>query len=178
LRRLTISIDRILDRLSLGLTHVASIGLVLLVVLVNVDIFARYLLNRSTMIADEYGGYLFVWITMLGVLHTLRAERFLNVMFVVERLSPRGRNLLGISAAGIGFVVCAILAYGTIRLVNTSVMFGTRSIQYSGTPLVWPQLILPVGFVLLCVAYLQEIARRSLGVARQDSQPEITDLPL
>jgi TRAP-type C4-dicarboxylate transport system permease small subunit len=147
----------------LVLGRVAAILLVLLLVLINVEVVARYVFNGSTLIADEYGGYLMAWITMLGAVHLLRADRHLTMTWLVDRLSPRARNAAGLAAAVVGLSISVILLYATALLVIGSARFGTVSIQPSATPLVWPQLILPIGYALLCVAYVEEIARRALG---------------
>ena len=147
----------------LVLGRVAAVLLVLLLVLINVEVVARYLFNGSTLVADEYGGYLMAWITMLGAVHLLRADRHLTMTWLVDRLSPPARNAVAIVAAVIGLAIGMVLTYSTSLLVIGSARFGTLSIQPSATPLVWPQLILPAGYALLCLAYVEEIARRLLG---------------
>ena len=57
--------------------------LVAMVVLVCAEIAARTLLGSSTLIADEYSGYLFVWITLIGFAHALQLGTFLRVEQVV-----------------------------------------------------------------------------------------------
>jgi TRAP-type C4-dicarboxylate transport system permease small subunit len=147
------SAERVLGR-------AAAVLLVLLLVLINVEVVARYAFNRSTLIADEYGGYLMAWITMLGAVHLLRADRHLTMSLFVDKLSPRARNAAGVIAAILGLCISAILLYATSLLVISSARFGSVSIQPSATPLVWPQLILPIGYALLCVAYVDEIVHR------------------
>ena len=73
---------------STGVSHVlASIFLVGLFFLVNIEIFVRFIFNRSTLVADEYGGYLFVGICFFGFARTLKSGQFLRVSFVVENLN-------------------------------------------------------------------------------------------
>jgi len=156
-------IARIFAATEFALGRIAGVLLVALLILTNVEVAARYLFNTSTLIADEYGGYLMACMTMLGALHLLRADRHLTMTWLVDRLSPRTRNGLGICAAVIGLVISALLMFSTYQLVATSARLGTTSIQPSATPLVWPQLILPIGYTLLCLAYAEEIVRRALG---------------
>src|SRR5689334_4698231 len=164
-------IGRLLAAIEAGLGHVAGFLLVLLLVLINVEVAARYVFNTSTLMADEYGGYLMAWITMLGAVHILRADRHLTMTAFVDRLSPRARNAAGIVAAMIGLGICIVLLYATCVLVGNSARFGSRSIQPSATPLLWPQSIVPIGYALLCLAYVEEIARRLRGLPpRRDSE--------
>lgn len=152
-----------LAAVELVLGRAAAFLLMLLLALINVEVVARYLFNKSTLIADEYGGYLMAWITMLGAVHLLRADRQLTMTLFVDRLSPTARNAAGVVAAVVGLAISAILLYATSLLVMASARFGSVSIQPSATPLMWPQLILPIGYALLCVAYVDEIVRRVLG---------------
>jgi len=148
--------------------------LLLLLALANVEVVARYVFNSSTLVADEYGGYIYTWIVLLGAVHLLRSDRYLTMSAVVDRLSERARNGLGVLAALVGLVVSAVSLYAAWTLVRTSYTFGTRSIQPSATPLVLPQCALIVGYALLCLAYVEEILRRAAGLPprRSDDEPD------
>jgi TRAP-type C4-dicarboxylate transport system permease small subunit len=160
--------------LEAGAMALSILLLLVLLVIMNVEVVARYLLNSSTLIADEYGGYLYTWIVLLGAVHLLRSDRYLTMTSVIDRLSRRMRNFFGVFGALIGLVVSAIGLYTTWVLVRNSYFFGTRSIQPSATPLVIVQSILPLGFGLLCLAYVEEILRRCAGLRprRADDDPD------
>ncbi|MGE0802679.1 MAG: TRAP transporter small permease [Lautropia sp.] len=159
-----------------ALERFAGLLLILLFLLINVEVAARYLFSTSTLIADEYGGYLMAWMTMLGALHLLRSDQHLSVRGLVDRLPPKARNAAGVLATLIGLGIAAVLLYATMTLVMTNARFGTVSVQPSRTPLVWPQLIMPVGYALLCIAYLDELLRRLRGRPPRRSETEIRDL--
>jgi TRAP-type C4-dicarboxylate transport system permease small subunit len=167
-------LGRVLSRVERALGRFAAVLLIVLLVLINVEVVARYGFNRSTLVADEYGGYLMGWITMLGAIHLLRADRHLTMTWLVDRMSPRGQNFVGLVAAIIGLGVSMVLCYATAVLVGSSWRFGTTSIQPSATLLIWPQLLLPFGYGLLSVAYIEEILRRLVGLRprRADNVPE------
>lgn len=169
-------LGRILAAVESALGRLAGFLLIALLVLINVEVVARYVFNTSTLIADEYGGYFMAWMTMLGAVHILRADRHLTMTALVDRLSPRGQNVAGIVAALIGLAISVVLLYATSVLVGSTARFGTRSIQPSATPLLWPQLIMPIGYGLLCIAYLEEIARRLRGLPprREDDDIEVS----
>lgn len=168
------AIGRRLAWIDAALMVLCALLLVALLVLINVEVAARYLFARSTLIADEYGGYLFAWIVLLGAIQALRGDRYLSMTALVERASPRLKQALAIAGAAIGFLVCAVVLHATVNLVLTTHRFGTRSIQPSATPLIWPQLALPVGYALLALAYAEEFCRRLVGLAprRAESTPD------
>ncbi len=171
--RLVERIGSVLGRIEGGLTGIADLFLVLLLILINVEVVARYGFNTSTLIADEYGGYLFVWITMLGALHLLRSDKYLMMTWLVDKLGPRPRNTIAIVSAVIGLAVSLVSLYATVVLVHTAWRFGTVSIQPSATPIVWPQLVMPFGYLVLVVAYVEEILRRGLGLAPRRDRDDI-----
>lgn len=166
-------IGRALGRIEGGLTALADLLLVLLLILINVEVVARYGFGRSTLIADEYGGYLFAWITMLGALHLLRSDRYMMMTWLIDKLDARSRNVIGIGAALIGLTVSLVSLYAAVVLVQTSWRFGTVSIQPSATPMVWPQLVLPVGYAVLVLAYVEEILRRTLGLEPRRDRADV-----
>ena len=135
--------------------------LLVLLVIMNVEVVARYLFNSSTLIADEYGGYLYTWIVLLGAVHLLRSDRYLT-------MTASGRPAFAAPAQSLRRVRrCCRLGCQRASASTppgcwseNSYLFGTRSIQPTATPLVLIQAILPLGFGLLCLAYVEEILRR------------------
>ncbi len=159
---------KVLDRGSRGLCDVAGWLLAAMAVLINVEIVLRYVFNSSTLIADEYSGYLFVWATLLGFGYALQSGQFLKVETLVSRFGTRGQYASAIVAALVGLIVAAVCAYATGALFYASWRFATASIQPSATPLWLPQILLPLAFAGLCVIYLQQMmsAIQQLGKRR------------
>jgi TRAP-type C4-dicarboxylate transport system permease small subunit len=132
----------------------AGLMLVALTLLIGAEILMRTVSGKSTLIADEYSGYLFVWITLIGFAHALQIGSFLRVDNFVARLGLRGQAIADMFSAAVGVVVAIVCVYATGILVLASYRFGTVSIQPSATPLWMPQVILPLGFLALVVIYL------------------------
>jgi len=146
--------------------HVLSVGfLAILFVLINVEVFARYVLNRSTLLADEYGGYLFVSISFFGFAHALRSGQFLRVSFVVDLLAPRAKLFLH-------WIAIAVMTWEVGKLVLVSWQFGSVSIQPSSTPLIYPQGMMALGTLVLLIAFLAELSKSTARIVRGDWQEE------
>ena len=131
----------------------AGLMLVAMVILINVEIFVRGVFNSSTLLADEYSGYLFVWATLIGFAHALQTGAFLRVEGLIERLPAHARAWADVLSALVGLVVAAVCTYATATLVLASFRYGTLSIQPSATPLWWPQLVMPVSFAVVALLY-------------------------
>jgi len=140
-------------------------------VLINVEVIARYLFNTSTLIADEYSGYLFVWMTLLGFAYALQSGQFLRVETLVTRFSRRGQVASELLAAVAGLLVALVCTYATGLLLLAALHFGTRSIQPSATPLWIPELMLPLAFAWLCVMYVHQIVAALRGRRTTASPP-------
>jgi TRAP-type C4-dicarboxylate transport system permease small subunit len=153
---------------------VSGVMLLALLVLMNVEIVARYVFGKSTLLADEYGGYFYAWIVLLGSVHLLRSDKYLTVTLLTDRLSPKAQNVAAIFAAIIGLAVSVVSLRSTYAIFEQSWMFGTRSMQPSATPLIYPQAAMLIGYVLLALAYVEEIVRRLFGMParRGDDDPE------
>lgn len=152
-------LSKLLDRASESLCDAGCWLLAVLAALINVEVVLRYAAGKSTLIADEYGGYLLVWISMLGFAHALRSGQFIRVDMFVDRRGPRARAACDAFAALVGLLVAAVTAYACWLLLAGSLRFGTRSIQPSSTPLWTMQLALPLGMAWLCLLYLEALAR-------------------
>lgn len=159
-------IDKAIDGLSRAMMLTACLLVVALVLLINVEVVSRYFFNTSTLIADEYGGYALVWICLLGFGQALRAGQFISVDAFSRRFSPVGKRLAAVLGAVVGLTASVLLTYATYRLVAMNYRFGTVSIQPSATPLWIPQAVLPFGFGLLCLVYLQLLVHAIAGSRR------------
>ena len=166
---LLVRAERVLQRASQALVDVAGAMLAAMVVLINVEVVARYGFNSSTLIADEYSGYLFVWSTLLAFGYALHTGQFLRVEAVVERFGRRGKAASELVAAIAGVAVSAVCVYASWQLLSASLRLGTRSIQPSATPLWIVQIVMPFAFAWLVVLYLAAIVR--IGARKPSAEP-------
>ena len=157
-------LNRWLDRVSITLGHVGCLLLLALVGLINVEIVLRYLFDKSTLVSDEYSGYLFVWLTLLGFGQALRSDLFLTVDVLVHRLGTRGKALCKLISSMSGLIVAVVTTDACLQLVQSSIRFGTVSIHASATPLWLIQIVLPFGMVWLCLLYLEILIRSGVSL--------------
>lgn len=169
LRRLAMALGAVLRPLERAAIALAIVVLLALLVLTNVEVAGRYFLGFSTLVADEYGGYAYSWLVLLGAVHLLRSDSYLTMTLLIDRL-PRLRSVMGVVAGVLGLVTSLILLWSCWQTFHLSWLFGTKSIQPSQTPLYLPQAIMPAGFLMLVLAYLEDILRRLSGLPprRQD----------
>ncbi len=149
------------DRVTRGFADLAGVLLALVVVLVNVEVVLRYGFGSSTLLSDEYSGYFFVWMSLLGFGYALENGQFLRVEALVERLHGPSRDAAELCGAVAGAIVAAVTTYACALTFLASWKYGTHSIQPSSTPLWIPQSVMPVAFAWLVVLYARAAAVRA-----------------
>ncbi len=155
LTRFVMAMRRLFDPLAEGLVGLAALMLFTMALLINTEVLGRYIFGFSTLISDEYSGYLFTGMTLLCLLHALRSGRILHVEAVVHRLSRKAQDLLLLPTSLVGLFVSAVLTKATFALLSMNWMFNSVSLQPSQTPLWIPQAVMPLGFALLGLGYLE-----------------------
>lgn len=152
-------IDRQIGKVITFSAWVGSICLFLMILLINLEVVGRYFLNFSTLIVDEYGAYLFVACTFLGMAYSFQQGHFLRVTMAMNRMSLTSARYFYIGSCIVGFLFSIIITWEVSKLTYTSYLFNSKSIQPSSTPLVIPQLILPIGMGLVTLSFLTEAIR-------------------
>lgn len=90
--------ERILSRFVTVLEWWAMLLLALMVVLVCLGVFFRYVLNASLAWYDEFASYLLVWLTFYGAVGASYRNRHIQFATVVERFTADTRRKIGIVA--------------------------------------------------------------------------------
>jgi TRAP-type C4-dicarboxylate transport system permease small subunit len=90
--------DRILSRFITVLEWWAMLLLVLMVVLVCLGVFFRYVLSASLAWYDEFASYLLVWLTFFGAVAASYHNRHIQFGTVVERFTANTRRKIAIVA--------------------------------------------------------------------------------
>src|SRR5262249_52919079 len=72
----------------------AVLLLVLMVVLVILGVFFRYVLGSSLVWYDEFASYLLVWLTFSGTVVASYRHRHIGFQVVVDRLQPGTRRIV------------------------------------------------------------------------------------
>ena len=112
-----------------------------MVVMVFGNVVLRYGFNDSIISSEELSRFLFIWITFLGAIVTLRENAHLGVDTVVRMMGLRGKQASAILSNLMMIGCCALMFYGTLKqhTINAS----TRS-AVTEIPMSW---VYGVGYV-------------------------------
>jgi len=93
---------------------VGAVLLGVMVVLIVIQVFARYGMGSSLSWSEETSRYLFIWVVMLGTVIGVHDGSHVAVEFILKRLPPMLHKL-----ATLGFTLCLLV------LAAVMVMYGS-----------------------------------------------------
>ena len=118
------------------------------------EIAARYLFDAPTIWAQEISVYLLVACAFFGFAPTMHAGGHIRVDLLVKRFGARARSALELATCLAIAAFAAIAAWGGYETVQQSLRFGRRSLTLLAVPVWIPQLVVPLGMLLLAAAAL------------------------
>lgn len=152
----------LIERLSTAGMYVSGIGVFIMSILITIEILGRYFFGFSLLVVDEWSGYLLVMVTFLGLAYTMQTKGFLQIEFLLNRLSRRKRNLFNLFLILLALVYSFIIGWKLILYTWSNYSAGTVSVSISQTPLYIPQLFMPLGVALLILQLINEAVRSIL----------------
>lgn len=148
------AVDRLIGAGRLG----AELSLVAMMVLITLEVICRSFLGFSLTIVDETCGYLVVALLFLGMSYSLREQALLRVEFIINALPSRARLDRTAVRRGVPRLRGGDpLPDGPPRHQLLAARHGGADAD--GDPIYLPQLVMPVGALLLLLGLLAEIAR-------------------
>jgi len=148
------------NKLSLWGVYLSSLLIIALALLILVEIISRHFFDLSTMIADEYSGYLYLSSIFLGLAYTLQENAHIRINVITSKLSKKSNKFIDIFAGLISMAVFIFILYRTILFTYDSYSMEMLSENVSETPLYLTQIVMPIGIILLIIAMLAFIIKK------------------
>lgn len=122
--------------------------------------------------SDAYAGYLMAGCGFLALAHTLKRGEHIRVTLLLHHLPKRLHRGLELWSLAAGFMLSALFAWYSIRLVWQSHLFNDISTSTDATPLWLPQLGMAIGSLIMAVACLDEwvLEWRGLRASTKDGE--------
>jgi len=130
-------------RLSDLVESIAGVLLAVVVVIVLIQVFGRYVLQMSLSWPEELARYVLVWLTIFGVAAAAATRSQIVVDTILELVSPRARRVMEGLGALAGLVAVVLLVW-----TSQPLLFGPASRSTSpatGIPSFWIYLAIPIG---------------------------------
>jgi len=132
-----------------------------MVVIVFINVVARYVFNSSIIESEEIARYCFVWASLVGAVLALGGNEHIGVDFVVKMLPKRARKVVLIVANLCVLALTAICAWYGYVLAETT--FGWPS-PATRIPYGYVGMVVPISFAAMFVIVLF----KTIAVARSD----------
>ena len=155
---------RTIDRLSEGIGLLVSVLMPAMVVVLAIEVVARYVFNSPTIWAYDTAIFMFGSTGLLGGAYALKRKEHINVDLFYARLSPRGKAVLDVITGLLFFFFMAlVVVYGWTSAIE-AIKGGEATATLWGPPIGHFKLMIPIGAALLI---LQGLANwiRSLYLA-------------
>jgi TRAP-type C4-dicarboxylate transport system permease small subunit len=132
-----------------------------LILLASAQIFLRNALSIGLPWADGLVRLTVLWLALLGAIAAGRDRRHIAVDVLGRNLPPQLRRAVDVLTNGFAAIVTGLLARYSWAFVEDSRAYG--DVLVDGWPAWMLQLILPVGFGLLCYRYVVQALQRLAG---------------
>ena len=116
------------------------------------NVFCRTLLGFSLAFAEELSQFLIVLITFVGLSYAAGLGRHIRMTAIYDQLGHRARKSLMVVIAGSTGLLMLLLAYYSVRYVQTVQMLGTTS-PVLQVPYAIVYSVAPLGFLLTAIQY-------------------------
>ena len=135
--------------------------LVLMVLLVSLGVFYRYVLNASLSWYDEFASFLLVWLTFYGAIVACYRRRHIGFEIVVDRLMPNTRRIVELIAESCVLGFQAVLLYHGWLLMQR--MGDETTVSLVWVKMRWIYSVLPITGGLMLVISLMRFVRIATG---------------
>ena len=136
----------------------------LMMMLVVVEVFMRYILRQPLMVAYEFSAYMLVAVAYLGTAYTWRQGGHVRVTVLVSRLSPRAYSWIRLIGLILVLIFMIELDRAGYKMIMYALKINLRSSTWLMFPLFWPQLTIFIGFILLTLLLIVDIARAMVRI--------------
>jgi C4-dicarboxylate transporter DctQ subunit len=134
-----------------------SAGLIfLMLAVVLVGVFYRYVVDQALSWYDEFAGYILVWLTMYGSVVGLARGKHISFETLVEKLPRRARRVAE------AFDALCVLGFSVVLLVSGWVlvreMADDTAVSLPGVKMAWIYSVMPIsGALMVLVGVVQLI---------------------
>lgn len=158
---------RLLHRLE---DFLLSAVLASMLILAMTDIALRLATGGSPIWIPPVLKIMVLWLGLLGALLASRDQEHIAINVVSRFVGALGKKICGICGNLFAAIICAIVAYFGVELIQTSLEY--NDIAFAQVP-AWPlQIIIPFSFGLMALRFLLH----TFGYIKEDNYPPSQEL--
>ena len=136
----------------------ASVLLAMIVLLIFLNVFMRYIMDASLSWGEELTLWLFVWFVWLGVSYAFHTGDHVRITALRDLLSARNRLYIDVMIALCVLVFLLVLTFECIKLIMMPFVINQSSVVL-GLPIPILYASAPVGAALSSIRVVQHLIR-------------------
>jgi TRAP-type transport system small permease protein len=161
--------ENIITFASKGAAYIGAALIFTMGLLMMVDVVLRYIFNNPTQFITTLVGYLMVGVAFLGLAYTLMNNRHIRINILTSRLCPVALKRLELITSTIGLVFLAFSLRSACLVVYESYIYKSIDLTGLNLQLYVPQLIIPIGIVLILLQLVVITAKNFRSLWRTKS---------
>lgn len=138
------------------LTYVST---AVLVVLLSVQVFLRYVLRTNISWSEEVSRIAFVWAIYGSIAYAAKHDKHIRLTFIVKMLPTKAQRWVLAFADLVWMAINVLITYHSILYIQRLFRFPFIS-QTLGINRVYTYFIVPIGFLLVTYRIAQNLVRR------------------
>jgi TRAP-type C4-dicarboxylate transport system permease small subunit len=139
----------------------------LMMSLTTVDVGMRYLLNSPIEGTYELIEFLLVGAGALGFAYVQRVREHVAISLITESLPTKTRSFIGILILILMLIISALITWRSGLSAAKSIMTGEVTIGVTAFPVGPARAVIPLGFGLLCLRIVIQIAEGISSMSRE-----------
>jgi len=155
------------EKLSGVFGSIASCLVAIMIALVGVEVFMRYVFNNPPLIADEFAAYLLVAVSFFGLSQAFLEGSHVRITFLSDKLSTIIARWLRLIILVMSETFLIIMVYSNYEYLTFSIMINERSSSWINFPLKYSQATILIGFSVFTIVVLGHIAKVTLEIRNQ-----------
>lgn len=137
--------------------YLSGLLIVITTAMVFYEIVSRALFNKPTIWATELSIYAIIGSCFLGSAYAVRSYSHITVDLLINNVNDNMKTALAYLSNALGLVFSIIFTYAGFHHSLNTLELGVTSTSLLRIPMYLPELLLPIGGVLLCLAFVMQI---------------------
>lgn len=148
---------------------VSCICMAVMVAVIGMQVFNRYVLGSSLVWSEELGRFLFIWAVWVGCSLAMHSDRHLRVTALAEFSGPKVRFALDVFAQITTLIFCGFAVVWGVQMIQFLMRTGQEAPALE-VPIYWVYLALPIGMALMAIRCLQNLYALFTGQKKDASE--------
>ncbi|MFC0270192.1 TRAP transporter small permease [Metabacillus herbersteinensis] len=148
---------RISDLLIRMGAFLSGFSIILTTFMIFFEVISRAFFNQPTIWATELSIYAIIGSCFLGSAYAVRTYSHITVDILITNVNDRIKTILAYLSNALGLVFSIIFTFYGFHHSMKTMELGVTSASLLRVPMYLPELLLPVGGVLMCLAFILQI---------------------